>query len=80
MHDDLKKRKLLIEGQIQQQWVDQEKITMQVYDQKTTKKLEEEYKKKMINAKVIKNQLYDSKVSYMRKMKEEKLEGEIIKR
>jgi hypothetical protein len=55
MHDDLKKRKQKIEEQIEQQWVDQEKVTMQVYDQNTTKKLEQEYAKKMANAKVIKN-------------------------
>ena len=34
----------------------------------------------MDNAKVIKNQLYDYKIKYIKKLKEEKLEGEIIKR
>lgn len=34
----------------------------------------------MANAKVIKDQLYDFKIKYIKKLKEEKLEGELIKR
>ena len=53
---------------------------MEDYDQKTLKKMEQIYKKKMDNKKVIRNQLYDFKLSHIKKMKEEKLEGEVIKR
>ena len=53
---------------------------MEEYDTKLTKKLEGQYKVKMDNAKVIKNQLYDFKVKHIKKMKEEQMEGELIKR
>jgi len=47
---------------------------------KMTQKLEKEYKSKMDNAKTIKNQLYDFKVQAIKRYKEEKLEGKLIKR
>jgi len=39
-----------------------------------------EYKKKMLNTREIKNQHTDFKMNYIKKMKEEQLEGELIKR
>lgn len=53
---------------------------MEEYDKKTNAKLEEEYKKKMDNAKVIKNQLVEFKHNHIKKIKDEMLEGELLKR
>lgn len=53
---------------------------MDEFDEKTKKKLEEHYQKKRENAKVIKNQLHDFKMTHIKRIKEEMLEGELIKR
>lgn len=53
---------------------------MQEYDEKMRAKLEEEYKIKMNNAKDISDQLEDFKLRYIKGIKEEMLEGELIKR
>jgi len=50
------------------------------YDEKTREKLEKQYDSKMQNAKVIKNQLHDFKIKAIKQYKEERLEGELIKR
>jgi len=42
--------------------------------------LEVEYKKKMRNAKDIKKQLHEFKLNYVKRMQEDMLEGELIKR
>ena len=76
----MKKRKQKIDKGIENQWEELEQVKMEEYDVKLTKKLEQQYKVKMDNAKVIKDQLYDFKVKHIKKMKEEQLEGELIKR
>lgn len=53
---------------------------MAEYDAKMQAKLEEEYKLKMENAKAISDQLDQFKLSYIKQLKEEMLEGELIKR
>lgn len=53
---------------------------MSDYDQKTREKLEKEYNKKMDNAKMISEQLEEFKLNYIKKLKEDMLEGELIKR
>jgi len=53
---------------------------MAEYDQKMREKLEREYNKKMENAKAISDQLEEFKISYIKTLKEEMLEGELIKR
>lgn len=50
------------------------------YDQKMREKLEREYHKKMENSKAISDQLEEFKINYIKQMKEEMLEGELIKR
>ena len=50
------------------------------YDQKTRDKLEKEYSKKMDNASMISQQLEEFKLNYIKKLKEDMLEGELIKR
>ena len=50
------------------------------YDERLREKLEKEYHKKMKNASEITNQLEDFKLNYIKKLKEEQLEGELIKK
>jgi len=50
------------------------------YDERLREKLEKEYNKKMRNAQNVNEQLEDFKLDYIRKMKEEQLEGELIKK
>lgn len=53
---------------------------MAEYDAKMQAKLEKEYANKIDNAKSISNQLESFKLSYIKKLKEDMLEGELIKR
>ena len=53
---------------------------MEEYDAKMRAKLEREYNKKMENAKAISDQLEEFKINYIKQLKEEMLEGELIKR
>lgn len=69
-----------IEKHINKQWEDVDQLRLEDYDEKEQKQLEQQYKKKADNARVIKTQLYDFKVNTIKRFKEEQLEGEIIKR
>ncbi len=53
---------------------------MEEYDAKMRAKLEREYNKKMENSKAISDQLEEFKINYIKTLKEEMLEGELIKR
>jgi hypothetical protein len=53
---------------------------MEEYDQRMREKLEREYNKKMENSKAISDQLDEFKLNYIKNLKEEMLEGELIKR
>lgn len=57
-----------------------EKEQMTAYDEKMQAKLEVEYKNKVTNAKDISDQLESFKLNYIKSLKEEMLEGELIKR
>jgi len=57
-----------------------EKEQMVAYDEKMQAKLEVEYKNKVVNAKNISDQLEEFKLNYIKTLKEEMLEGELIKR
>ena len=50
------------------------------YDERLREKLEKEYNKKMRNAQSVNEQLDDFKLDFIKKMKEEQLEGELIKK
>lgn len=76
----LKARKALHEKEIDKHWEEIEIEKMREYDEKMRAKLEEEYKVKMNNSKAISDQLEDFKLRYIKKIKEEMLEGELIKR
>jgi len=53
---------------------------MAEYDERLREKLEKEYHKKMKNAHNVQEQLEDYKLNYIKKLKEEQLEGELIKK
>ena len=53
---------------------------MSEYDERLREKLEREYHKKMRNAQMVTDQLEDFKLNYIKKLKEEQLEGELLKK
>jgi hypothetical protein len=75
-----KKRRQELEKKIDNQWEQLEKEKMAEFDERLREKLEKEYHKKMKNAKDIQDQLEEFKVGYIKKLKEEELEGKIIKK
>lgn len=77
---NLRNRKLVMTKEIDKHWEEMEKQQMVEYDEKMQKKLEVEYKGKIENAKAISDQLEEFKLSYIKQLKEEMLEGELIKR
>ena len=80
MQLQLKKRKVEIERQIQAQWEELEQVKMEEYDEKMRQKLLDEYERKMANSKIINDQLHQFKMKYIKKIQDELLEGELIKR
>lgn len=80
MQMHLRKKKQEIEKQIQAQWEELEKAKMDEYDDKMRQKLLDEYEKKMENQKVINDQLHQFKMKYIKRMQDEMLEGELIRR
>ena len=56
------------------------KKKMVEYDERLREKLEKEYKKKMKNAENIQTQLEDFKMQFIKRIKEDELEGELIKK
>lgn len=75
-----KQRKAQLQKEIDLQWEELEKQKMEEYDERLREKLEKEYHKKMKNAQNVQDQLEDFKLNYIKKMKEEQLEGELIKK
>lgn len=73
-------RKEAIQKNIEQNWEELEKQKMEEYDSKMRAKLEREYNKKMENAKAISDQLEEFKINFIKQLKEDMLEGELIKR
>ena len=73
-------RKKQIDRDITKHWEEVEKQKMAEYDEKMRAKLEQEYKLKQANAKDISEQLENFKLNFIKSLKEEMLEGELIKR
>jgi len=73
-------RKKAIERDIEKHWEEVERHKMTEYDVKMRAKLEQEYKLKQMNAKDISEQLENFKLNFIKQLKEEMLEGELIKR
>lgn len=53
---------------------------MSEFDERLREKLEKEYKKKMKNSENVKTQLEDFKMAFIKRIKEDELEGELIKK
>lgn len=77
---ELNKRKEAQKEMINKHWEEVEKDKMREYDAKMRAKLEEEYQRKMENAQDISAQLESYKLGFIKTMKEDMLEGELIKR
>lgn len=77
---DMMERKKQIQRDVEKHWVEVERSKMKEYDEKMRAKLEQEYRLKMQNAKDISDQLENFKLNYIKQLKEEMLEGELIKR
>lgn len=75
-----KKKRELLDTQIGKQWEEMERQKMVEYDERFREKLEKEYRKRMKNAENISTQLEDFKMSFIKRMKEDELEGELIKK
>ena len=77
---DLKQRRKEHDIHVEEGWVENDKLKMEDYDRKMHERLEQMYKRKQETAKVIKDQLYQSKVKHIKEYKEQILEGELVKR
>jgi hypothetical protein len=75
-----KRRKEQLNKEIDLQWEELEKQKMKEYDERLREKLEKEYHKKMKNAQNVQDQLEDFKLTFIKRLKEEQLEGELIKK
>lgn len=76
----LRNRKQQILDAQDKHWEELEQQKMEEYDEKMREKLAAEYAKKMDNSKAISEQLEEFKLNYIKGLKEEMLEGELIKR
>ena len=65
---------------VQQEWEELDKVKMEAFDEKVKEKLVAEYDRKVANTKAISDQLEEFKINYIKQLKEEMLEGELIKR
>jgi hypothetical protein len=77
---ELKKRRLEQDKAIEEGWLQNDVAKMEEYDKRMQERMEEMYKRKQDTAKVVKDQLHQSKMTYIKKLKDEILEGELIKR
>jgi hypothetical protein len=78
--DKLRKRKQKMAQTIEKQWEELEKQQLAEQDEKTKAALEREYKQKMKNTEEVNKQMDDFKMNYIKKMQEDMLEGELLKR
>ncbi len=76
----LLRRKKKFQNEQERQWNEYEKQQLEEAELAEKKKLEVEYWKKIENAKVIQDQLHGFKMDYVKKMQEDMLEGELLKR
>lgn len=77
---DLKKVKQQQDKAIEEGWLENDRIKMEEYDRRMQERAEQLQDRKQATAKVVKQQLYDFKQAYIRRVKEEMLEGELVKR
>jgi len=76
---EIAKRKKEIEAIINERYEDMERENMKEYDAKVEEKIRIEEEKKKVNQKILKEQHDQAKLKYIKRIQEEKIEGEIIK-
>ena len=76
----LKGRKAQLEKNIEEQWLEIEKQKMVEYDERLRSKLERDFVRRQQHCKDVQDQLNDFRLDHVRKMKEDQLEGQLIKR
>ena len=77
---ELKKRRMEQDKAVEEGWLQNDVAKMEEYDKRMQDRMEEMYMRKQDTAKVIKDQLHQSKMTYIKKLKDDILEGELIKR
>lgn len=77
---ELKKRRAEQDRALEDGWIQNDIAKMEEYDKRMQERLDEMYKRKQDTAKVIKDQLHQAKMTYIKKLKDEVMEGELIKR
>jgi len=76
----LRKQREQLDRAIDEGWLENDKLKMEEYDARMQERAEEAAKRKIETAKVLKTQLVETKHAHIRRMKEEMLEGELVKR
>lgn len=77
---ELKKRREEQDKAIEEGWMENDRVKMDEYDKRMEERLAELHARKHETARVVKQQLYDFKQQYIKRVKEEMLEGELVKR
>ena len=76
----LKLRKADHEKHLIKEWEELDTHKMEAFDEKVKQKLIDEYERKMANSQIINEQLHEFKMKYIKRMQDEMLEAELIKR
>jgi hypothetical protein len=76
----VKKKRQDQDKAIDEGWHENDLVKMEEYDSRMQARQEEMYKRKHDTAKVVKQQLHEFKHTYIKRIKEEMLEGELVKR
>jgi hypothetical protein len=80
MQVEINKKKEAFQGDLEEQWRQTELDNLKEYDRKMLAKLEAEQKKKAEVQKTLKNQLHDTKKRIVKKMQEDYIEGQLMKK
>jgi len=77
---EIVKRRQEQDKAVEEGWVDNDRLKMEEYDTRMNSRMEQMFKRKQDTAKVVREQLHEFKISHIKRMKEEMLEEELIKR
>ena len=77
---ELKKQRKEQDRAIEAGWLENDRLKLEEYDTRMQSRIEEAHRRKQDTAKVVKQQLYDFKRDHIRRLKEEALQGELVKR
>lgn len=77
---EIKKMRQQQEKVIDEGWHENDKVKMEDYDLRMNAREQILFKRKQETAKVLSQQLIESKQAFIKRMKEERLEGELVKR